>query len=117
MEGGFIETVHPTAVRRQEGGVAMAVTTRTYGPARVIMAIATIIAGILVLDILLVWANANPTNDIVHFFMRVGSFFATPFKELFQVHGHKQEMLVNWGIAALAYLLAGGILARLSRGL
>ena len=95
----------------------MAVSTRTYGPARVIMAIATIIAGILVLDILLVFANANPANDIVHFFSQVGSFFATPFKGLFQVKGHKQDILVNWGVAALVYLLAGGLLARLSRGL
>jgi uncharacterized protein YggT (Ycf19 family) len=96
----------------------MAVRTRNYGAARVIMAIATIIAGIIVLDILLVWANANGNNDIVHFFMQIGSFFATPFKQLFNVHGGvKQDILVNWGIAAIAYLLLGGLLARLSRGL
>jgi len=95
----------------------MAVTTRNYGAARVIMAIATIIACVLLLDILLVWANANGSNDIVHFFMQVGSFFATPFKQLFTVRGHKQDVLVNWGIAAVAYLLIGGLLARLSRGL
>jgi len=95
----------------------MAVTTRHHGPARVIMAIATIIAGVLLLDILLVWGNANPGNDIVHFFTQVGSFFAGPFKGLFQVKGHKQDVLVNWGIGALAYLVAGGLLARLSRGL
>jgi hypothetical protein len=95
----------------------MAVTTRNYGAARVIMAIAAIIAGIIVLDIVLFWANANGNNDIVHFFMQIGSFFATPFKELFRVDGTKQSMLVNWGIAAIAYLVVGGILARLSRGL
>jgi uncharacterized protein YggT (Ycf19 family) len=93
----------------------MAVTTRNYGAARVITAIATIIAAVLLLDILLVWANANGNNDIVHFFMQVGSFFATPFKQLFTVRGHKQDILVNWGIAAVAYLVLGGLLARLSR--
>jgi hypothetical protein len=95
----------------------MAVRTRNYGAARVIMTIATIIAGILVLDILLVYANANGHNDIVHFFMQVGSFFATPFKHLFTVKGSKQDMLVNWGVAAVVYLIIGGVLARLSRGL
>jgi hypothetical protein len=95
----------------------MAVTTRNYGAARVIMVIATIIAGILLLDILLVWANANGNNDIVHFFMQIGSFFATPFKQLFREHSHKQDVLVNWGIAAIVYLLIGGLLARLARGL
>ena len=95
----------------------MAITTRNYGAARVIMTIAAIIAGILVLDILLVWANANGNNDIVHFFMQIGSFFATPFKQLFREHTVKQDILVNWGIAAIAYLLLGGLLARLSRGL
>ncbi len=95
----------------------MVVHTRNYGAARVIMTIATIIAGILVLDIVLVWADANGNNDIVHFFMQIGSFFATPFKQLFREHNVKQDMLVNWGIAAIVYLLVGGLLARLSRGL
>jgi hypothetical protein len=93
----------------------MAVRTRNYGAARVIMAIAAIIAGILALDILLVWANANGNNDIVHFFMQIGSFFATPFKQLIREDNVKQDILVNWGIAAIVYLLIGGLLARLAR--
>jgi hypothetical protein len=79
------------------------------------MTIAMIIAGILLLDIVLVLANANPNNDIVHFFMRIGSFFATPFKQLFRAHGLRQDVLINWGIAAIVYLVVGGILARLAR--
>jgi hypothetical protein len=93
----------------------MAVRTRNYGAARVIMAIATIIAGILVLDILLVWAGANRDNGLVDFFMDIGSFFATPFKGLIRESNHKQDVLVNWGIAAIAYLLVGGLIARLVR--
>jgi hypothetical protein len=93
------------------------VTTRTrnYGAAAVIMGLATIIAAILVLDIALVYLGANGDNDIVHFFMQLGSFFATPFKHMFSEPTEKREILVNWGIAAIGYMIIGAILARLFR--
>ncbi len=93
------------------------VTTRTrhYGAAAVVMTIATIIAGILLLDILLVYLGANGSNDIVHFFMQLGSFFATPFKHMFREPTAKREILVNWGIAVIGYMIIGAIVARIIR--
>jgi hypothetical protein len=89
--------------------------TRNYGAAAIVMAIFTIIALILILGILLVLAGANRQNMIVDGILNVGQFFAHPFDHMFTAHTAKQDILVNWGIGAIVYLVVGGILARLAR--
>jgi hypothetical protein len=81
----------------------------------VITTIAAIIAGIIVLGIVLVLIGANQRNTIVDLILDVGRFFTRPFRDLFPQDDPEQDVLVNWGIAAVAYLLVGAIIARIVR--
>ena len=93
----------------------MAVRTRSSRAASVVMTIAAVIAGIIVLGIVLVLVGANQANDIVNLVMDVGRFFAGPFSDLIPQDNQRANYVVNWGIAALVYLLVGAILARIIR--
>ena len=93
----------------------MAVRTRYRSPGSVITGIAALIAGIIVLGIVLVLIGANQQNTLVDLVLDVGRFFTRPFRDLFPQDDPEQDVLVNWGIAALAYLLLGAIIARIVR--
>jgi hypothetical protein len=94
----------------------MATRTRTaYGAASVVMTIFTIIAAIIAIYVVLVLLGASGQNALVRFFHDAGGFFAHPFAKLFPQDHPKQDYLVNWGIAALAYLFVGAILAGIIR--
>jgi hypothetical protein len=81
----------------------------------VITAIAGVIALIIIVGIVLVLIKANQQNDIVDFVLDIGRFFTKPFHDLFPQDNPRTDIVVNWGIAALAYLLVGALLARLAR--
>ena len=93
----------------------MVTRTRYRSPGGVITAIAGLIAGIIIVGIVLVLIKANQQNDIVDFILDIGRFFAKPFHDLFPQDDPRQDIVVNWGIAALAYLVVGAIIARLAR--
>lgn len=93
----------------------MVTRTRYRSPGGVIQTIAGIIAAIIIIGIVLVLIKANPSNDIVKFVHDIGAFFARPFRDLFPRSNPREDILINWGIAALAYLLVGAIIARLAR--
>jgi hypothetical protein len=89
--------------------------TRYRSPASVITAIAGLIAGVILLGIILVLVDANQRNTIVDFVLDIGRFFVRPFRDLFPQDDPKENMVVNWGIAAIAYLIVGAIIARIVR--
>jgi len=89
--------------------------TRYRSPGSVIQTIAGVIAGIIILGIVLVLIKANPNNQIVDFILDVGRFLTTPFHNLFPQDNPRQDILVNWGIAAIVYLILGALIARLAR--
>jgi hypothetical protein len=89
--------------------------TRYRSPGSVIQTIAGVIAGIIILGIVLVLIKANPNNQIVDFILDVGRFLTTPFHNLFPQDNPRQDILVNWGIAAIVYLIVGALIARLVR--
>ena len=93
----------------------MVTRTRYRSPASVITLIAGIIAGVIVLGIVLVLVDANQRNTIVDFILDIGRFFVRPFRDLFPQDDPKENIVVNWGIAALAYLIIGAIIARIVR--
>ena len=93
----------------------MVTRTRYRSPGSVITTIAGVIAGVIILGIVLVLIKANPNNEIVNFILDVGRFLTTPFHNLFPQDNPRQDILVNWGIAAIAYLILGALLARLAR--
>ena len=93
----------------------MVARTRRRSPASVITTIAAIIAGIIVIGIVLVLVGANQNNDIVDLVLDIGRFFARPFADLFPQDDPENNILLNWGIAAIAYLIVGAIIARIVR--
>jgi hypothetical protein len=80
--------------------------------ARVITAAASIVAAIIVVAIVLHVLNANPSNTIVNAFHDAGSWLSSPFHGLFSPHNGDVRMALNWGLAALVYLVVARFIAR-----
>ncbi len=83
------------------------------GLARIVRSLAGIIALIIVVAIVLFVLGANQSNGIVSAIHDAGAWLAGPFKNLFSIHNPKVAMAVNWGLAALVYLIVGHIIATL----
>jgi hypothetical protein len=92
---------------------AWAVGSVMLAIARVIRLVATIIALVIVAAIVLRLAGANPTNAIVHDIHSLASTLVGPFKNVFSLKNPKANMAVNWGLAAVVYLVVGSVIARL----
>ena len=80
--------------------------------ARVVRLIVGIIVLIIVAGIVLVLLNANPANTIVSDVHDAARWFAGPFDGLFGFHNARVALAVNWGLAAVVYLIVGGLIAR-----
>ena len=81
--------------------------------ARLIRAIAGVVAAIIVAAIVLRLLSANPHNTVVSDIHDAGAWLVGPFKSIFSVGGANTSMAVNWGIAAVVYLAVGYLLASL----
>lgn len=81
----------------------------------IVMTIAGVIAAFIVVAIILILLNANEGNMIINAVVEVGRFFSRPFHAMFPQTDGERDVLINWGIAALAYLLVGGVIARVAR--
>jgi hypothetical protein len=79
--------------------------------ANIVSFIVSFVVGVLLLGIVLVFFKANRSNDIVDFILDVGRVFAGPFDNIFSPGGHRLNVAVNWGLAALVYGLLGGWIA------
>lgn len=90
------------------GGVAA-----RRGLARIIGLITTLVVAVIVLGIVLVLLKANPDNAIVDAVRDAAKYLSKPFDAIFEMDRRRTEIAVNWGIAALVYLIAGRLLARL----
>jgi hypothetical protein len=84
--------------------------------ARVVRIVVGIAAAIIVAGILLVVLKANPTNSVVSAVHDTAHTLVGPFDGMFSFHSARAAIAVNWGIAALAYLVVGGLIARLLGG-
>jgi hypothetical protein len=86
--------------------------------ARVVRLIVAIVVLILVAGIVLVLLKANATNTIVSDVHDAARWLAGPFDGIFSFHNADTAIAVNWGIAAVVYLIVGGLIVRLlsSRG-
>jgi uncharacterized protein YggT (Ycf19 family) len=81
--------------------------------ARLIRLVVGIVVLLIVVAILLRVLSANPGNVVVRDIHDVAGTLVGPFKNLFSIKGPKLGMAVNWGIAALVYLIVGSFIARL----
>lgn len=101
--------------RRRRGGAARAARGGLWTVARLVQAVARIVALILVVGIALVVLDANQANGIVEAVLDAARFLAGPFDDMFKPEGAETRVAVNWGIAAAVYLIAGALVARLLR--
>lgn len=89
--------------------------------ASVVWGIAVVCATLLVVGALLIALGANPDNVIRDFFVGAAEFLDGPFTRqdgLFTFDGDNAEtlsVLVNWGLAAVVYLVIGSLIKRLLR--
>jgi hypothetical protein len=67
---------------------------------------------ILVAHIVFFALGANPANDIVRTVADWAGWLATWFDDLFQPANEKLEVFLNFGIAAVFFLIVGEILRR-----
>lgn len=77
--------------------------------------LAVLAALILAVGALLVALDANEDNSIVKFLLDAGHKIDGPFWKVFTFEDTTKEYLVNWGLAAVAYLIGGRILDRIIR--
>lgn len=76
------------------------------------------IAFVIGVGIALVVLDARETNDIVTVWLDVSRWLTEPFHGLFDLERGKEDLQlgINWGLAALAYLVVALVIARLLRG-
>ena len=84
-----------------------------YALARLITAVAGIAAAIIVAGIVLILLKANPENAIVDAIREAARWLAQPFDVIFEIERRRIEIAVNWGLAALVYVVVAGLIARL----
>jgi hypothetical protein len=61
----------------------------------------------------LVVLGANLDNPVASFLHNVAEWLVTPFRALFTLKQEKIQVAVNWGVAAIVYLVIGILIARL----
>jgi hypothetical protein len=97
---------------RRGGAGARGVAMSTGLLARVVHLVVTVVVVIIVAGILLVLLKANPSNSIVSEVHGWARSLVGPFDGIFSFHNARVAIAVNWGIAAVVYLLVGGLIAR-----
>ena len=80
---------------------------------RVLQIVVSIVVLTIVAGILLVLLKANPANSIVSEVHSWARWLAGPFDGMFSFRSANDATAVNWGIAAVVYLIVGGLIARL----
>ena len=100
--------------RREAGARGTAIAAGLL--ARVVRIVVGIVALIIVAGILLFVLKANPTNSVVSTVHDAAHTLVGPFNGMFSFHSANVAIAVNWGIAALVYLVLGGLIARLIGG-
>ncbi|MEK6227777.1 MAG: hypothetical protein AABM31_00445 [Actinomycetota bacterium] len=86
-----------------------------WGVARIVSLITAIVVGLIVIGIVLVLLEANKSNDIVKALLDAAESLVGPFKDVFKPDGAKAKIAVNYGLAAVVYAIAGGLIAKLLR--
>src|SRR5437588_3042245 len=92
------------------GAGALAVAT-VLG--RLVMLVAALVALVIVVGITFVVFKANPSNSIVSWVHDTAHTLVGPFDGLFKPKDPKLAIGINWGLAAIVYLIVGRFIARL----
>lgn len=103
----------PPATTRATGAAAGAAGSGLLLIARIIRIVTFAVVAIIVAAILFRVLGANQSTGIVSTITDWGRWLAGPFKDLFSFDSAKTSVAVNWGLAALVYLVVGLLIARL----
>jgi len=98
---------------RRRGAGARGFATGAGLLARVVRLVVSIIVLIIVAGIVLVVLKATPGNSIVSQIHDWARSLAGPFDGIFSFHNARVAIAVNWGIAAVVYVIVGGLIVRL----
>jgi hypothetical protein len=104
----------PARERAADRG-ARATRRGLWGLARIVSLITSIVVGLIVVGIVLVLLEANRDNAIVDALRDAAGWLAQPFENVFSMDSRKEQIAVNYGLAALVYAVAGGLIVRLLR--
>lgn len=85
--------------------------------ATVVRWIGLLFAIVLVVHVVLTVGSANPANGITTFFADIADPIALGFRDLFTPADPKLFVLVNYGIAAIFWLIVSSVLAKVIRRL
>lgn len=85
--------------------------------AGLVRTVGLVIALILVVHVVLTVGRANPDNGITVFFASVAEPVALAFRDLFVPSNAELRVLVNYGLAAVFWLVVSGVVSRLVRRL
>lgn len=80
--------------------------------ARIVHVVVSVVVLIIVVGILLIVLKANTTNSIVAEIQDWAHWLTGPFDGMFSFDNARVAIAVNWGIAAVVYLLIGGLITR-----
>lgn len=103
------------AEERSTKNARAAVGKTVNGAASIVRGVATLFAVVLVGQIVLTLGNANPDNGIVKRVADLARPLALGFKDLFTPTDPKTVVLVNYGLAAIFWLVVGVVLAKIIR--
>ena len=81
--------------------------------ARLIRLVAALVVAVIVVAIVLRLLAANPHSAVVTHVHDAARALVGPFSNVFSLRDPKAALSVNWGLAAVVYLVAGHLLAGL----
>jgi hypothetical protein len=85
-----------------------------YALARLVRTVVGVVVLVIVVGGILFLLSANPSSVIVRDIHDAASWLVGPFKNVFSISGHpKATLAANWGLAAIVYLVVGGLIASL----
>ncbi len=90
----------------------MATRTASDTAARVVQLVGAVFAIIEVIYILLILFGANGANAFVRFIQSLAEPLALFWPGLFPIANHDLNVIVNYGLAALFWVVVAGLVAR-----
>ena len=83
--------------------------------ANIVRVVTGVIAAIFVLHILFVALHANQSNDFVSFIYSAAKVFVLGLGDVFTPRDALAGVILNYGLAALVYLVIGQMIAKMLR--
>jgi hypothetical protein len=99
--------------RKRRGGAAVGRVREWVATA--VFTVAVVAALVMTLGAILAALGANQANEIVAGVLELAGRLDGPFADVFTFADKQKQTLVNWGIAAAVYLVAGRVVERIVR--